>query len=84
VGHQNRGSGRFRPVSVDCDQWLDSAVAAGMKYAVLTVKHTGGWCLWDSKHTSHDATAFNIPIARQPRWNPFFRLRDYGSGLALR
>jgi alpha-L-fucosidase len=31
---------------------------AGMKYAVLTVKHTGGWCLWDSKYTTHDITAF--------------------------
>jgi alpha-L-fucosidase len=28
-----------------------------MKYAVLTVKHTGGWCLWDSQHTTHDITA---------------------------
>jgi alpha-L-fucosidase len=26
--------------------------------AVLTVKHTCGWCLWDSKHTTHDISAF--------------------------
>lgn len=49
----------FRPKALNCDQWIDAAVAAGMKYAVFTVKHTGGWCLWDSKHTtSHDMTAF--------------------------
>lgn len=49
----------FRPESLDCGQWIDAAKTAGMKYAVMTVKHTGGWCLWDSKHTeSHDATAF--------------------------
>ena len=48
----------FAPASLDCNQWMDAAAAAGMKYAVLTVKHTGGWCLWDSKHTDHDITAF--------------------------
>ncbi len=32
--------------------------AAGMAYAVLTVKHTGGWCLWDSQYTTQDVTAF--------------------------
>jgi alpha-L-fucosidase len=49
----------FAPDKLDCNQWADAASAAGMKYAVLTVKHTGGWCLWDSEHTeSHDATAF--------------------------
>src|SRR5210317_946310 len=41
----------FAPEKLNCNQWLDAAASAGMKYAVLTVKHTGGWCLWDSKHT---------------------------------
>jgi alpha-L-fucosidase len=48
----------FAPDKLDCRQWIDAAAAAGMKYAVLTVKHTGGWCLWDSKHTTHDIAAF--------------------------
>jgi alpha-L-fucosidase len=49
----------FAGDKLDCNQWADAAGAAGMKYAVLTVKHTGGWCLWDSEHTSsHDMTAF--------------------------
>jgi len=48
----------FAPGQLDCNQWIESAAAAGMKYAVLTVKHTCGWCLWDSKHTTHDITAF--------------------------
>lgn len=34
---------------VDTDAWADAAVAAGMKYGVLTTKHVGGFCLWDSK-----------------------------------
>jgi len=49
----------FSPDKLDCNQWAEVAKKAGMKYAVLTVKHTGGWCLWDSKFTnSHDITAF--------------------------
>lgn len=48
----------FAPAKLDCGQWAEAAGAAGMKYAVLTVKHTGGWCLWDSRYTAHDATAF--------------------------
>ncbi len=49
----------FTPDKLDCNQWVDAAVAAGMKYAVLTVKHTGGWCLWDSEHTeTHDMATF--------------------------
>ena len=48
----------FTPDQLDCGQWADAAKAAGMKYAVLTVKHTGGYCLWDSAHTTHDITAF--------------------------
>jgi alpha-L-fucosidase len=41
---------------LDCGQWADAAKAAGMKYAVFTTKHTSGWALWDSKHTTHDIT----------------------------
>ncbi|UCG58523.1 MAG: alpha-L-fucosidase, partial [Phycisphaerales bacterium] len=48
----------FKPDKLDCRQWADLASAAGMRYAVLTVKHTGGWCLWDSKHTAHDIAGF--------------------------
>jgi len=39
----------FNPDNPDADQWIRTARDAGMKYAVLTAKHTGGFCLWDSK-----------------------------------
>lgn len=39
---------------VDTDAWADAAVKAGMTYGVLTTKHVGGFCLWDSKHTTYD------------------------------
>ncbi|MCK9640028.1 MAG: alpha-L-fucosidase [Prolixibacteraceae bacterium] len=48
----------FNPRKLNCNQWAKAAKTAGMRYAVLTVKHTGGWCLWDSKYTTHDITAF--------------------------
>jgi len=48
----------FAPEKLDCGQWADAARDAGMNYAVLTVKHTGGWCLWDSAHTTHDIASF--------------------------
>lgn len=47
----------FNPIKLDCNQWISEAKNAGMTYAVLTTKHTGGWCLWDSKYTTHDITA---------------------------
>ncbi len=55
-GHED--STIFNPEKLDCGQWADAAKAAGMKYAVLTVKHTGGYCLWDSKYTTHDIASF--------------------------
>lgn len=44
-------AGSFNPTDPDVDQWIRTAREAGMKYAVLTAKHTGGFCLWDSKVT---------------------------------
>ena len=48
----------FNPSNLDCKQWADAAASAKMKYAILTVKHTGGWCLWNSAHTDHDIEMF--------------------------
>lgn len=47
----------FDPTALDCGQWADAAKSAGMKYAVLTVKHTDGFCLWDSKYTTRDVAS---------------------------
>ena len=48
----------FKPDKLDCGQWADAAKAAGMKYAVLTAKHTEGYCLWPSKYTAHGIQSF--------------------------
>jgi alpha-L-fucosidase len=49
---------------VDTDAWAEAAVSAGMKYAVLTAKHVGGFCLWDSEHTSYDVMHPDCPYQR--------------------
>ena len=59
-GEHERGNedpALFNPRALDIGQWADAAVAAGMKYMVLTVKHHGGFCLWDSALTSHDVAS---------------------------
>ena len=48
----------FNPENLDFGQWADAAKAAKMKYAVLTLKHTGGWCLWDTATSDRDVTWF--------------------------
>ena len=42
----NDNVNNFNPSDLDIDQWLDTCIAAGMKYAVLTVKAEDGFCLW--------------------------------------
>jgi len=77
--------GLFNPSQLDCGQWADAARAAGMKYGILTVKHTGGWCLWDSQYTSHDITCFtnfrngNGDLVKE--FTDAFRARDLKVGL---
>ena len=75
----------FAPGKLDCGQWADAAKAAGMKYAVLTVKHTEGYPLWDSAHTTHDITAFkNYKDGKGDIVREFvdaFRARDIKIGL---
>ena len=75
----------FKADKLDCGQWADAAKAAKMKYGVLTVKHTGGWCLWDSAYTDHDIAQFkNYKDGKGDIVKEFtdaFRSRDLKVGL---
>lgn len=52
----------FQPKHGCVDEWLDLAVAAGMKYAVFTTKHHEGFCLFDTQ-----TTQFKLPTFRAGR-----------------
>lgn len=47
-GRIEAGSKVYAPTDLDVDQWIRTARDAGMKYAVLTVKHHYGHALWPS------------------------------------
>jgi alpha-L-fucosidase len=44
----------FSPSKLNTDQWIRTAKAAGAKYALLTVKHGTGFCLWPSKVNNYN------------------------------
>lgn len=46
----------WNPVQFDADEWMQTAVDAGMKYVVLVVKHHDGFCLFDSGLTDYKST----------------------------
>lgn len=49
----------FNPEVLDTDQWIETAMKAGAKYAVLVVKHCSGFCLWPTK--ASDFSVKNTP-----------------------
>ena len=49
---------RFPDLS--CEQWAEVAAEAGMRYAVLTVKHHDGFCLWPTEHTAFSVASTSV------------------------
>jgi len=47
----------FKPTQLDVKQWVRTMKAAGMKYAVLTARHTSLFLLWDSATSECDSMA---------------------------
>jgi len=68
---------------VDTDAWADAAVSAGMKYAVLTAKHVGGFCLWDSQYTTYDVMHPRCPYKQDlvAQFIKSFKSRGLKAGL---
>jgi alpha-L-fucosidase len=56
-GEANQDISAFNPDSLDCNQWAEAMVAAGMKFGILTTKHHDGFCLWDSEYTENDVAS---------------------------
>jgi alpha-L-fucosidase len=54
---KNTDPALFNPSEINFDDMMKTFSEAGIRYAVLTTRHTSGFCLWDSKVTSFDVTA---------------------------
>lgn len=50
----------YKPVNLDCDQWVRVARDAGFRYVLLVTKHHDGFCLWDSEYTTYDVASSPI------------------------
>lgn len=51
---KNTDPALFNPPKLDIPQWTKTMKSAGMKYAVLTTRHTSGFLLWDSATSAFD------------------------------
>ncbi len=47
----------FNPVNLNFETLMGTFQKAGVKYAVLTTRHTSGFCLWDSKVSQFDVAS---------------------------
>ncbi|MFR9503478.1 MAG: alpha-L-fucosidase [Rikenellaceae bacterium] len=55
---QEHGDGKmppsmFNPSAQDVEQWVITSKKLGAKYACLTVRHEGGFCLWPTETTDY-------------------------------
>lgn len=51
----------YNPPSLDVAGWVAAFKQAGMRYAVLTTRHTSGFLLWDSATTEFDVASSGNP-----------------------
>lgn len=80
-GEENYPIDSFNPQKLDCNQWADAAVSAGMTFGLLTTKHHEGFCLWDSEYTDYDvaSTPYKKDIVQQ--YVDAFRAKGLGIGI---
>lgn len=53
----NKDPKLFNPTKLDIAGWARTMKKAGMKYSVLTTRHTSGFLLWDSATTEFDVAS---------------------------
>ena len=58
---RNKDAKTYNPSKLDVAGWAAVMKSAGMKYAVLTTRHTSGFLLWDSATTRFDVASSGDP-----------------------